>query len=366
MTLDANLACQTIIMSFAQPLFLYALALVPLAVLFLVWAEQKRRRALARIGQPTLVERLAANVNVRGRWLKYALWLGALALMLIALARPQWGETRTSAPQQGVQVMVALDVSKSMLAQDIKPNRLERAKMEISDLMNRLKGDEIGLVPFSGASFILFPLTSDYSTARSFLETADPDVVSRGGTAIGDAIRTAMNGFDPKRTSQKVIVVVTDGEDTESNAVAAAQEAAKQGAIIYTIGFGSASGELIPEFDDNGNQIGFKTDKDGNPVRSALDETALKEIAAATNGKYFPATPGGSELDALSNELDRLQKGDIVNRETVQKHEQFQWFLAPALALLFLAELISERKDTSWFARRPLAGLSRSAKRGAA
>ena len=331
-------------MSFAQPIFLYALVIVPLAFLFLLWAERERAQAFARLGQPNLVKRLAANVNQRGRYLKYALWLGALALLLVALARPQWGETKSSAPQKGVQVMVALDVSKSMLAEDLKPNRLERAKMEISDLMNRLRGDEIGLVPFSGASFILFPLTSDYNTARSFLETARPEIISRGGTAIGDAIHTALNGFDPKRNSQKVIVVVTDGEDTESNALAAAQDAAKQGAILYTIGFGSANGDLIPEFDAHGNQIGFKTDKDGKQVRSALNENALREIAAAANGKYFPATANGSELDALASELNRLQKGDIMNRETVEKHEQFQWFLASALMMLMVAELISERK----------------------
>lgn len=354
-------------MSFAQPIFLYALVLVPLAFLFLLWAERERRKAFARIGQPNLVARLAANVNTRGRFLRYALWLGALALLLVALARPQWGETKSSAPQKGVQVMVALDVSKSMLAEDLKPNRLARAKMEISDLMNRLQGDEIGLVPFSGASFILFPLTSDYNTARSFLETAKPEIISRGGTAIGDAIRTAMNGFDPKRNSQKVIVVVTDGEDTESNALAAAQEAAKQGAIIYTIGFGSTTGELIPEFDANGNQVGFKTDKNGNQVRSKLDDNALREIAAATNGKYFPATANGSELDALASELNRLQKGDIVNRETVEKHEQFQWFLAPALAMLLIAEMISERRTTDGGRRKKSLKLwNRLTQRGAA
>jgi Ca-activated chloride channel family protein len=353
-------------MSFAQPIFLYALTLVPLALLFLVWAERERRKALAKIGQPNLVARLASNVNLQGRFVKYALWLGALTLLLIALARPQWGETKTNAPQKGVQVMVALDVSKSMLAEDLKPNRLERAKMEISDLMNRLQGDEIGLVPFSGASFILFPLTSDYNTARSFLETATPDVVSRGGTAIGDAIRTAMNGFDPKRTSQKVIVVVTDGEDTESNALAAAQEAAKEGAIIYTIGFGSAEGETIPEFDAYGNQVGVKMDKDGNPVLSKLDETSLREIAAATDGKYFPATASGSELDALSAELNKLQQGDIVTRETVEKHEQFQWFLAPAVALLLIAELISERKRSGSNGARQVSGLFQRVRRGAA
>lgn len=332
-------------MSFALPQFLYlAIILVPLAILFLVWAERERRKALHKIGQPNLIARLAAMVNTRGRILKYALWVAGLALLLIALARPQWGETKTNAPQQGVQVMVALDVSKSMLAEDVKPNRLARAKMEISDLMNHLKGDEIGLVPFSGSSFILFPLTSDYNTARSFLETARPGIISRGGTAIGDAIRTALTGFDPKRNSQKVIVVVTDGEDTESNALQAAQDAAKQGAMIYTIGFGSESGEFIPEYDENGNQIGVKQDKNGKPVKSALNQDALREIAAATGGRYFPATANGSELDALSAELDRLQKGDIISRETVEKHEQFQWFLAPALLLFLVGEMIPERK----------------------
>lgn len=334
-------------MSFALPQFLYAaIILVPLAILFIVWAERERRKALNKIGQPNLIARLAAAVNGRGRMVKYALWVAGLALLMVALARPQWGETKTSAPQQGVQVMVALDVSKSMLTEDIKPNRLDRAKMEISDLMNHLKGDEIGLVPFSGASFILFPLTSDYNTARSFLETAKPAIVSRGGTAIADAIRTAMNGFDAHRTAQKVIVIVTDGEDTESNALQAAQDAAKQGAMIYTIGFGSASGDFIPEFDANGNQIGVIKDKNGQPVKSSLNENALRDIAAATGGKYFPATANGSELDALTAELDHLQKGDIVNRETVQKHEQFQWFLAPALLMLMLGEFISERKTT--------------------
>ena len=332
-------------MSFALPQFLFVAALlVPFAIAFLAWAEWKRRKALNKIGQPNLIARLAASVNTRGRYVKYALWVAGLALLLIALARPQWGETRTTAPQRGVQVMVALDVSKSMLAEDLKPNRLTRAKMEISDLMNHLKGDEIGLVPFSGASFVLFPLTSDYNTARSFLETAQPGIVSRGGTAIGDAIRTAMNGFDAHREAQKVIVVVTDGEDTESNALQAAQDAAKQGAMIYTIGFGSATGEFIPEYDENGNQIGVKQDKNGQPVKSALNENALRDIASATGGKYFPATANGSELDALSLEPARLQHGDIVNRETVQKHEQFQWFLAPALALLMLGELIPDAK----------------------
>lgn len=331
-------------MTFGEPIFLAGLILVPLALAFLLWAERQRRRAIARVGEPNLIARLSESVNWRGRRLKYALWLGALALLVIALARPQWGETKQLTSQKGVQVMVALDVSKSMLAQDIKPDRLTRAKMEITELMNKLHGDEVGLVVFSGASFIQFPLTSDYGTAQSFLDDAKPEIVSRPGTAIGDAIQTALRGFDEHRTSQKVIVVATDGEDNTSGVTAAEQAAAKAGAIIYTIGFGSTKGVPIPEFNDQGQQTGFKKDKDGNTVLSALDEKSLREMAAATGGKYYPATADGSELTALTAEMDRLQKGDVDQRESSQRNEQFQWFLAPALLLLVAGELIPDRK----------------------
>ncbi len=183
-------------MTFGSPTYLYGLFLIPAAIVFLLWAERQRRRAIARVGEPALIARLSDSVNTRGRRIKLVLWIGALTLLIIALARPQWGEVKQSVSQKGVQVMVALDVSKSMLAQDLKPDRLTRAKMEIDQLMNHLNGDEVGLAAFSGASFVLFPLTSDYNTARSFLDSANPGVVSRPGTAIGEAIRTAMRGFD--------------------------------------------------------------------------------------------------------------------------------------------------------------------------
>jgi Ca-activated chloride channel family protein len=242
--------------------------------------------------------------------------------------------------------MVVLDTSKSMLVTDVKPDRLTRAKMEISELMNRLNGDEIGLTVFSGASFTLFPLTSDYNTARSFLDIARPGIVSRPGTAIGEAIRTALRGFDDGRNSQKVIVLMTDGEDNQEAVDAAAQEAAQAGAMIYTIGFGSSAGDVIPEYDDQGQMIGVKKDASGQAVVSALNETALRDIAAATGGQYYPATVNGSELDALAAELNRLQKGDIQQHESVKRHEQFAWFLAPALLLLVVAEMIPDRKSS--------------------
>jgi Ca-activated chloride channel homolog len=346
-------------MTFGSPTYLYGLILVPLALLFLIWAERQRRKAIARMGEPELIARLSQDVNTRGRIVKAGLWLGALALMVISLARPQWGETRQTSTQKGVQVMVALDTSKSMLAQDIKPDRLTRAKMNISELMNRLNGDEVGLTVFSGASFTLFPLTSDYNTARSFLDIAQPGIVSLGGTSIGDAIRTAVRGFDENRTSQKVIVLMTDGEDDQSALDAAAQDAAKASVMIYTVGFGSSKGDVIPEYNEQGQMIGVKKDSAGQPVVSTLNEEALRKIASTTGGQYFPATANGSELDALAAQLNRLQKGDIQQHETVKRHEQFIWFLAPALLMLLAAELISDRKSSK---RGLSGGLLRSIK----
>ena len=327
-------------MTFGQPFYLAGLLLVPLAIFFMIVAEQQRQRAISRIGQPGLIEQLSLRVNRRGRRLRNILWIISLIALLISLSRPQWGEIDHVVEQQGVQVMVALDVSDSMLAEDMRPDRLTRAKLEITDLMTRLEGDELGLVLFSGASFIQFPLTSDYNTARAFLDTASTNIISRPGTVIGDAIRTAMRGFDPNRSSQKVIVVVTDGEDSETDPIAAAQAAADEDVIIYTIGFGLEDGVPIPEFDAYGQQVGFKTDANGEVVLSRIDEDMLSDIAQTTGGTYFRATADGSELDALAAELNRLQQGDIQSRETISRIEHFQLFVAVAIGLMILSELI--------------------------
>jgi Ca-activated chloride channel family protein len=331
-------------MTFAKPIFLYILAvLLPLMGLFLFWANRRRRKDLARLGNPALVQRLSSSVNWRGRRWRDALWLVVLALVLFGLARPQWGTVTQTIEQEGIEVMVALDVSESMLAQDIKPDRLSRAKMEIADLMGRLGGDEIGLVLFSGASFIQFPLTSDYATALTFLNNARPEVISRPGTAIGDAIRTAVAGFDMSRPSQKVIVLITDGEDHEGESVAMAQMAAEQGVMLYTIGFGSPDGEPIPEYDARGEVVGYKRDEQGEVVLSRLDESTLQEIAQVGGGQYYRATAGGSELAALISELGTLQKGELSAMLEVQHIERFQPFLLAALALMAAIEIIPDR-----------------------
>jgi Ca-activated chloride channel family protein len=332
-------------MTFANPQFLLlGLILLPAIGLFLFWAARRRRIALQLLGEKKLIDRLSDNLNWRGRRWRTALRLAALLLIIIALARPQWGSEVREIEQEGLQVMVALDVSQSMLAEDIKPTRLERAKLEIADLMERLDGDEVGLVLFSGASFIQVPLTSDYQTALSYLDNAGPHVISRPGTVIGDAIRTAVKGFDPNLSSQKVLVVMTDGEDSETDPVAAAQEAAGEDVLIYTIGFGTPEGEPVPETNQYGDVIGYKRDEQGNAVLSRLDETTLLEVAQTGNGEYYRASADGAELDSLLAEIDQLQQAQLESRFETRKIDRFQIFLALAVIGLLLGELIPDRR----------------------
>jgi Ca-activated chloride channel family protein len=330
-------------MTFANPTFLYALILVPLFALFLMWANNRRKADLSRLGDRTLLDKLSAGINWQGRRWRALLWLVALALTIFAMARPQWGMEVQTVEQEGLQVMVALDVSQSMLAEDIKPTRLDRAKLEISDLMNKLDGDEIGLVVFSGASFIQFPLTSDYNTARMYLEGANPNVISRPGTAIGDAIRTAVRGFDESLDSQKVLVVISDGEDQETDPLSAAQEATDAGVLIYTIGFGTPEGEPVPVLDNAGNVIDYKRNAQGEVVLSRLDESTLQEIAQIGGGQYYRAAADAKELDALLAELDTLQKAKLESRFDTRMIERFQGFLLAALIVLVIAEMIPDR-----------------------
>jgi Ca-activated chloride channel family protein len=346
-------------MSFAKPQFLLLLLLLPACGLFFAWANQRRQTAVNRLGDAALIDRLSAGVNWNGRRWQTSLWFMALAFFAMALARPQWGSEVQVVEQEGLQVMVALDVSQSMLAQDLKPNRLERAKLEISDLMDQLNGDEIGLALFSGASFIQFPLTSDYATARFYLDSARPGVISRPGTVIGEAIQTALGGFDESLASQKVLIIMTDGEDHETDPLAVAQQAADADVLIYTIGFGTPEGEPIPELDAQGEIVSYKQDQNGQTVLSKLDEVTLQKVAAAGNGRYYRATPDGSELANLLAELGRLQKAALENRFETKQIERFQIFLAVALAALVASELIPDRVTERASRKWRLPGLRR-------
>ncbi len=330
-------------MTFAEPDALYLLWALPAMALVAYWASRRRRAAVERLGDPRLIERLSGSVNRRGRRLARLLWFAALAAAIVALARPQWGSEAQSVEQRGVQMMMALDVSASMLAQDIKPDRLTRAKLEIADLLTRLKGDEVGLVLFSGASFVQFPPTFDYATARTFVDNAGPGVISREGTALSEAIHTAAAAFDESRAGQKVILILTDGESHGDDPAAAASEAARDGVVIYTMGFGSTDGEPIPVLNRLGDVIGFKQDRAGSVVQSKLDERTLQRIAREARGKYYRAGVDGNAIEDLVAQIDSLEKASIESELEDIGIERFQPLLLAALLALLAAEIIPDR-----------------------
>lgn len=328
--------------SFGYPQLLYVLVVVPLMAIVIWWADYRRNKAINRLGDPELINRLSVFVNWQGRRLHTRLWLLAFVLIVFALARPQWGSDVQILERQGVQVMVALDVSQSMLAEDVRPNRLTRAKLEIGDLIDNLDSDEIGLVLFSGASFIQFPLTFDYGTAQSFLANANPGLISRQGTALAEAIDTAMAGFDLEREGQKVLIIMTDGEDHQGDALLAADVASQQDVVIYTVAFGTEGGGLIPIYNNAAEIIEYKTDINGDVVYSKADEAILQEIASKTGGKFYKASDSGV-IEALTIELDSLEKANVENEVASQRVERFHIFLLIALAALAVIELIPDR-----------------------
>ena len=320
------------------------LAALPVAIGVVYWAIQNRKRMLVRIGNPRLVSMLTANVNSRGRVMGRALAITALGLAIIALARPQWGESVQTVEREGVQIIIALDVSRSMDAEDIKPSRLVRAKLEIVDLMQRLQGDEVGLVLFSGAAFLQFPLTFDYLSARNFIEAADTEMISIQGTNIAEAIEIASRSFNEELISQRVVVIFTDGENLDGDAVEAAREAADDGVSIYTVGVGTADGEPIPIRTSFGKIRGYVQDNDGNMVFSRLDEDTLTSVAQAGGGKFIRLTGSTNAASEFTDELAALEKASVGSEVETTKIERFQIFAFASVLLLIAGELIPDRR----------------------
>jgi Ca-activated chloride channel family protein len=324
--------------------YLNLLVLVPaLAVLF--WfAGRMRKRALERFVSLDMLGRLAENASSAKRVWKSVLLLVAVAFLVLGMANPQVGTRMEEVKQEGIDLFIALDVSMSMKAEDIKPNRLEKAKFEIRNLIQRLSGDRIGLIVFAGEAYTQFPLTTDYNAANLFLDVVDVDAVSVPGTSIASAIERAGESFDFEEETTKVLVIITDGESTDGNAFEAAEEAASQGVLLYTIGMGSTSGSPIPLYGRSGRQIDFKRDQMGKVVLSKLDEVSLEKIASLGDGTYYRGTNTQDELDEIFEELNSLQKREFGVKKFTDYEDRFQYLLLPALLLLVLEFLVSEKK----------------------
>jgi Ca-activated chloride channel family protein len=319
---------------------------LPILALFAVWAFSARQRLLCRFLSPSMVGRLTRDVSRSGQYWKYALTLAGMLFLIAALTGPQFGATLAMAKRRGVDVVIALDVSRSMSAQDIRPNRLERARFLINGLLDHLQGDRVGLVLFAGKAFVQCPLTLDYGAFRLLLSHVDSGSIPVQGTAIGEAISLALACFDAGDLQHKAIVLLTDGEDHVTDASKAAQEAAAQGARIFAVGMGTPDGQLIPVLDQRGG-ASFHKDRSGNYVKTRLDEKALTELALTTNGVYFRAGAGSAEIEGVYDQIANMEQKELGSQRLAHYEERYQIPLALALLLFALQALLSERRARS-------------------
>jgi len=328
---------------FAYPYMLYALALIPVFWVLHFLLMQRKRRIMSRIGDPEVVSRLMGGVSDARKRIKFLFFSLAWASLVVGAADPQVGSRMENVKRKGIDMVIALDVSNSMLAEDIKPNRLERSRQAISRLIGKLEGDRLGMVVFAGKAYMQMPITTDYAAARLMLSTVNTDLIPVQGTAIGDAIELASESFDDN-DHQKAIIVITDGENHQGDAVEAAKKAAEKGIIVYTIGMGLPDGGPIPVF-QGGRQTGFKKDKQGNTIVTRLNDEMLSEIAAAGNGIYVRANNSRAGLDRVFKEINALEKSEIESRVFSDYEHRFQYFLALAVLFLLTELLISSRKS---------------------
>jgi Ca-activated chloride channel family protein len=332
-------------MTFSQPLWLLA-GLLACAALVWMWHRHDRWRkaALARFVSAHLRERLTRSVSLARQRVRRGLTLAALALLCVAIAGPQAGFHWEQVTRRGNDIVFAVDTSRSMLTPDVKPNRLARAKLAVADFVSRLDGDSVSLVAFAGSAFVQSPLTLDYGAFDESLDALDTHIIPRGGTDIASAIREAQATLEQRKDSDKILILVTDGEDLDGNALAAAKDASRSdGMKIDTVGVGTANGDLIPLPADQGG--GFLKDADGNPVRSRLDEAGLRAIATATGGMYEPLGAEGQGLDAIYRQaLAPLAKHDLAGRRQRVYNQLYQWPLAAALLALLASMLVGTRR----------------------
>lgn len=327
---------------FAHPGLLYLLIVIPLLIVFFVMMARKKKKAIAEFGNPELLEPLMPLLSFRrGAW-KFVMLMLALVFVIIGVAGPQFGSKLQQVKKKGVELMIALDVSNSMMAQDIKPSRLEKAKMAIARMVEKLSNDKVGLIVFAGDAYVQLPITTDYSSAKLFLSNISTDVVPIQGTAIGSAIDLAAKSFTPETETSKTIIVITDGENHQDDAVAAAKRAREKGITVHTIGMGLEQGAPIPE---KGHPGQFMKDGSGNIVVSKLDEKTLKEIAKSGEGLYVRASNTEVGLTQLLDEVNRMEKTLLEERIYTDYAEKYQYFLLVGLFFIFVEFMILGRKN---------------------
>ncbi len=326
---------------FVYPELLFLLIIIPVLIVMYYFVRRLQRKRLRAFGDPELLKSLMPNASVSRPRLKFILQITALALIIVALARPQYGMKEQSVKRSGIEVMIALDVSNSMLAQDVQPNRLERSKQLFSKLVDGMVNDKVGLVVFAGDAYTQIPITCDYVSAKMFLSNVTPSLVPRQGTAIGTALDIAIKSFGMESEAARAIILITDGENHEDDAVGAAKLAKEKGISVYVVGIGKPEGSPIPIE----GTMSFHKDKDGNVVVSKLNEEMCRRIAQAGNGIYLRADNTNTALRVLTKELDGLAKSEIETTVYADYNEQYQSFVWIALLLLIVDFFVFSRKN---------------------
>ena len=328
---------------FENPDYLWFLVLIPFAVIFFLVMMRRRKELLARLGEHHLVSQLTLGLSRYKHSVKFGLLMTGLLFLVVGLANPQWGAKTVSATAQGVDIFIALDISQSMLAEDVRPNRMERAKKFAQDFIRTRRADQVGLIVFAGNAFLQMPLTSDKSAANLFLRNADPSMAPSQGTAIGEAIVTAQESFAEDSGNSKVLLVITDGENHDDATITAAKTAAAEGLRIFSVGVGTAEGGFFPDI--NNNRREYKRDQAGQPVRSRLNEEMIKNLADAGEGKSYLLTDKDAVIEALDKEIAKVEKRDYEAHSYTEYESHFFPFVLIAL-IFFMAEFfVSYRKN---------------------
>ena len=326
---------------FAHPEYLFLLLIVPLLVGLFIYTRIQKKRKLQLFGDPALLASLMPNVSFLRPRFKFYMQLTAVILMIVVMAQPQFGTKEEKQEKKGIEVMIALDVSNSMMAQDIQPARLDKAKMVLSKLVDGMTNDKVGLVVFAGDAYIQLPITADYVSAKMFMSSISPALVPRQGTAIGSAIDLCIKSFGEKSDVSRAIIVITDGENHEDDAVGAAKLAAENGIVVHVVGMGKPEGAPIPV----DGTMSFRKDKEGNVVVSKLNEDMCKSIAAAGSGTYVRGDKQIPAYRVVPKELANLAKPKLETRVFSDYNEQFQSFALLALILLFFDSFIFDRRN---------------------
>lgn len=324
--------------------YLWGLLFIPVAVLLFWFARMLRKRSLQRFGDTRLVGSLMPDSSGYKPVLKFIMIIFAVAALTVGIANPQMGTKLQEYKREGIDIMIALDVSNSMKAEDIKPNRLSRAKQAVTRLIENLRNDRIGMIVFAGSSFLQLPLTTDYSAAKLLLETIDTDMIPTQGTAIGSAIDLAIDSYSEEKEKSKVLIIITDGENHEDDALGMAGKAAEAGINIYTVGVGSIKGAPIPVYRGN-VRTGYTKDKKGEVVVSKLDATVLQQIASTADGEFIRFSSSDPDLSAIMEEIGKMEKEEFSTMMFSDYEDKFQYLIAAALLFLIFEFIISERKN---------------------